>query len=357
MNDIGKFSRQRTRLGAHRFLVLVLAGALCSSACGNEQSIKDPISQPTEVLKSQSSTDLKCTGVSTGVSEFVLDAGGAVHDVRVYTPEKFDGSGKLPLVINFHGFGSMGSQQAMFTGYESLAEKEGFIVVHPTAVPSSTDVQRRNSWETLATDDPKKDDFAFANVLLDLLIDDFCVDATKVYATGMSGGGIFTSQLVCVMSDRIAAAVSVAAIYFPDSCEPAKPVPFMVIHGTDDPTVPFDGDLTGTRFESEPFARLLFSIPIPDQFAQFARVMGCNPEGERVRTSNDIFTTTYSGCSDNILMVFHEVAGGGHSWPSSPLAEPTSPVFQQLEQLQGYTTFDIDATADAWAFFARHQRS
>ena len=61
--------------------------------------------------------------------------------------------------------------------------------------------------------------------------------------------------------------MAVAAIYFPASCDPAEPVPFMAIHGTEDATVPFDGDLTGTRFEGEEFAALLFSTPIPDQFA------------------------------------------------------------------------------------------
>ena len=36
------------------------------------------------------------------------------------------------------------------------------------------------------------------------------------------------------------------------------------------------------------------------------------------------------------------------------LAEPDSPMVDQLTELQGYTTFDIDATADAWAFFEQH---
>ncbi len=302
----------------------------------------------------EASTD--CASVPTGMTDFVLDASGAEHDVRVYVPTTYDGSSEFPLVMNFHGFGSTGDQQAAFTGYEDLAEEEGFVVVHPTAVPSSTDEQGRNSWETPATDDPAKDDVAFTNQLLDLLIEDYCVDAARVYATGMSGGGLFTSQLVCEMSDRLAAAVSVAAIYFPASCDPAETVPFIAIHGTDDPTVPFDGDLTGTRFESEPFAQLLFSTPIPDQFAQFAAVMGCDPEAERIQTSTDVFTTTYSGCDDDVPLVFHEVVGGGHAWPSSPLTEPDSPVVEQLTQLQGYSTFDIDATADAWAFFEQHTR-
>jgi polyhydroxybutyrate depolymerase len=313
-----------------------------------------PPTATTEPTTEDADTD--CTAVPTGVTEFVLDAGGAEHDVRVYVPTTYDGGSELPLVMNFHGFGSTGDQQATFTGYEELAEEEGFIVVHPTAVPSSADEQGRNSWETLATDDPGKDDVEFTNELLDRLIEDYCVDTTRVYATGMSGGGIFTSQLVCEMPDRLAAAVSVAGIYFPASCDPAEAVPFMAIHGTEDPTVPFDGDLAGTNFETEAFAQLLFSTPIPGQFADFAEVMGCDLEGERIQTSTDVFTTTYSGCDDGVPVVFQEVVGGGHAWPSSPLTEPDSPVVEQLTALQGYSTFDIDATADAWAFFEQHTR-
>jgi polyhydroxybutyrate depolymerase len=151
------------------------------------------------------------------------------------------------------------------------------------------------------------------------------------------------------MSDRLAAAVSVAAISYPDSCDPAEPVPFMAIHGTEDETVPFDGDLSGTRFEGEEFAETQFSEPIPDQFARFAVAMGCDPEGDRVQQSTDIYTTTYGDCDDDVPLVLYDVVGGGHAWPSSPLAD-------RLTELQGYITFEIDATADSWAFFEQHSR-
>ena len=285
--------------------------------------------------------------MTPGVSQFVLDAGGAEHDVRVHVPTTFDGDSRLPLVLNFHGFGSNGDQQATFTGYEDLSEAEGFIVAHPTGVPATGDVNGRNSWEFPDIDDPAKDDLAFIDELLDLLIADWCVDESRVYATGMSGGGLFTSRLVCDMSDRIAAAVSVAGIAYSDSCDPARAVPFIAIHGTDDETVPFDGDLTGTRFETEPVAQRLFSEPLPDQFAEFAEAMGCDPGGSGSQLSTDVLITTYTGCDDDVPLTFYEVVGGGHSWPSSPVAD-------LLADLQGYTTFDIDATADAWVFFEQH---
>ncbi len=163
----------------------------------------------------------------------------------------------------------------------------------------------------------------------------------------MSGGGLFTSRLVCDMSDRLAAAVSVAAIAYSDTCDPERAVPFIAIHGTDDPPVPFDGYLAGTRFEGERFAEQLFDEPIPDQFTEFAAVMGCDLDPERVQESADIIATTYTGCDDDVPLIFYEVVGGGHSWPSSPLAD-------LLVDIQGYTTFDIDATADSWAFFEQH---
>ncbi len=364
-------SHHRPRKNRRHLVTALLAVSFLTTACGSsgdaapesvesgESLTAPPTGAPTTTERSQEETDeagIGCDSLPRGMTEFVLDAGGAAHDVRVYVPMADGGSSGFPLVMNFHGLGSNGDQQAAFTGYEELAEQKGFVVVHPTAVPSSAGGQGLNSWETLATDDPGKDDFAFTNELLDLLIEDYCVDPTRVYATGMSNGGLFTSQLVCEMSDRLAAAVAVAAIYFPASCDPAEPVPFMAIHGTEDATVPFDGDLTGTRFEGEAFAALLFSTPIPDQFAEFAVAMGCASEGEQIQTSTDIVTTTYSGCDDGVPLVFHEVVGGGHAWPSSPLTEPDSPLAGQLAQLQGYSTFDIDATADAWAFFEQRTR-
>ena len=335
-------------------LTTALIGAACGGGGGSGGGAGPPASATAPSATDQppvadTAAPVDCSSVPSGVSEVVLDAGGAEHDVRIYVPTSADRRSTLPLVIDFHGLGSNGPQQAALTGYEDLAEEEGFIVVHPTAVPASTDEGGRASWEVASFDDPAKDDLAFAHELLDLLIERYCADEDRVYVTGMSGGGLFTSRLVCDMSDRIAAAAAVAALWHPDTCDPARPVPFLAIHGTEDDRVPFDGDLTGTWFEDQEFAQVMFSEPIPDQFAEFAQTMGCDPEGERVQRSTDIIVTTYAGCDEDVPLTFYAVAGGGHAWPSSPLAEV-------LADFQGYITFDIDATADGWAFFEQHAR-
>ncbi|MEO1057253.1 MAG: hypothetical protein AAFY28_10105 [Actinomycetota bacterium] len=102
-----------------------------------------------------------------------------------------------------------------------------------------------------------------------------------------------------------------------------------------------------SRLAGEGFANDLLSRVIADEFAKLAVAMGCDPVGDRAQQSTDIFTTTYAGCDDDVPVTFYEVANGGHTWPSTPLAE-------QLTAFQGYITFEIDATADSWEFFQQH---
>ncbi len=249
--------------------------------------------------------------------------------------------------MNWHGLGSDGPQQAQFSDYESLAEAEGFIVAHPTGVPGLAGTQ--NSWELEQFDDPTRDDVAMAETMIDQLIADYCVDQTRVYSTGMSNGGFFTSRLVCDLSDRIAAAVSVAGVTHPDGCTPDRAVPFMAFHGTADGVVPFDGGSSVLVEDGAlPAAAEFFSQVMPDEFAEFADSSGCDPEPESEEVSPTVTRYEWSGCDDGAELVFFEIAGGGHTWPGSPLGP-------FLTDVLGVTTNDVDATADGWAFMEQFQ--
>jgi polyhydroxybutyrate depolymerase len=288
-----------------------------------------------------------CSDLPIGVTDYTLDAGGAVRDVRVFVPSAFDGS-PLATVIDWHGLGSDGPQQAAVSGYEDVAEAEGFIVVHPTGVPAPGD--SRNSWQLFATQDGR-DDVAFASALIDDLIANWCADATRIYSTGMSNGGFFTARLVCELSDRIAAASSVAGLYHPDACAPERPVPYIAFHGTDDRIVPFDGSgesllLTGGPLDD--LLRVFFEQVMPDEFGEFAADNACDAQPTVAQIGDDVTEFEYTGCEDGVPMAFFEIDGGGHTWPSWAIADA-------VDGALGYTTFDVDATADSWAFFEQHR--
>lgn len=286
-----------------------------------------------------------CASQPLGATDFTLDTGDAVHEVRIFLPSNYDGS-PLPMVLNWHGLGSEGPQQAQFSDYETLAEAEGFLVVHPTGVPAPGDT--RNSWELAQFDDPGRDDIAMAEFMIDYLIANYCADPTRVYSTGMSNGGFFTSRLVCELPDRIAAAVSVAGLTHHEGCDPDRAVPFMAFHGTADAVVPFAGGVsTLVEDNATPEALEFFNQVMPEEFAEFAVSNGCDSEPAVEAVSGEVTRYDYLNCTDGVGQVFFEIADGGHSWPGSPLGP-------FVVDTLGYTTNDVSASADGWAFMSQY---
>jgi polyhydroxybutyrate depolymerase len=283
-----------------------------------------------------------CPSLTLGVNDTMLTAGGATHPVRVFVPSAYAGS-PLPVVIDWHGLGSNGPDQALYSGYEDVAESEGFIVAHPTGV---VDVPGGpTSWQLFPAD-RERDDLGFAGALIDELVANWCADPRRVYSTGMSNGGFFTARLICEMADRIAAGVSVAGTYHPDSCEPTRDVPYVAIHGTADRVVPYaGGDSTLMSADSPDELRVFFEHVIPDEFGEFALDAGCDTKVDS-DVGEDVIRHEYIDCDGGRPLIFYEVRGGGHTWPSSPIADFT-------EGALGYTTDDIDATRDGWAFMSR----
>ncbi|MFK7920074.1 MAG: PHB depolymerase family esterase [Ilumatobacter sp.] len=281
-----------------------------------------------------------CASLAPGVTEFTLEAGGAARDVRIFVPS-VAASDPAPVVLNWHGLGSNGPEQAAYTGYEELAEAEGFIAVHATGV----EVDGRNSWELSVSDTAERDDLAFADALIDEVVAEWCADPARVYSTGMSNGGLFTSELVCNRSTRFAAAASVAGTTHPPTCAPERAVPYISFHGTADFVVPFDGEDPSTLLSPEGVDALI-DDSTPGEFAEFAADAGCAPEPTIVEETDEVTRFDYLGCDDGVPMAFYEIAEGGHTWPASPLADALADF--------GYFTQDVDATVDAWAFMSQH---
>ena len=301
---------------------------------------------PTTEVETTTTEAAGCSANEPGDSRFSIDAGGATHSVRMFVPSNYDGS-PMPLVMNWHGLGSEGPEQAQFTDYESLAESEGFLVAHPTGVPAPGDT--RNSWELAQTDDPGRDDIAMAEAMIDRIITDFCANPKQVYSTGMSNGGLFTSRLVCDLSTRIAAAVSVAGVTHHDGCGPERAVPFIAFHGTADEVVPFAGGESALVDETAtPEVIEFFNQVMPEEFSQFAATNGCDPKATEAAVSAEVTRYDYANCNDDAEMSFYEITGGGHTWPGSPLAP-------FLVDTLGYTTPDVSATADGWAFMKQFE--
>jgi polyhydroxybutyrate depolymerase len=188
------------------------------------------------------------------------------------------------------------------------------------------------------------DDVAFISALIDQVASAYAVDRARVYATGISNGGFMATLLACALPDKIAAVAPVAAtmpVSFLQSCMPGRPVPFLLIHGLDDTTVPPNGGAVQAQGGT-----LGLVLSDTDAAAFWANIDGCAtpPAVTGLPTTADdgitVTQTEYTGCQQNAAVVFDGLAGVGHLWPGGP----------------HFASTNFDASAVIWAFFAAHPR-
>ena len=80
-----------------------------------------------------------CSGLTAQPldSDWTLQFGGLSRVFHVHVPSTYDPATPTPLVIDYHGFTSNGTEEILLTGMNAKADTAGFISVHPegTGVP------------------------------------------------------------------------------------------------------------------------------------------------------------------------------------------------------------------------------
>jgi len=290
-----------------------------------------------------------CPLASKDMQWSALHVHGQARTYWLYVPASCDGSEPVPLVLALHPFAATGLAMARTTGFNAVADEEGFIVVYPNG--------RTRLWNGDPTDGQQnwlqcRDDVQFIDALLDELLDTYPIDPARIYVCGASNGGLMVQRLACELTERFAAAASVMTtlpVGWGAFCQPAAPIPILLMQGVDDPFFPWEG---GT-VQQGPFMAsdygsaadmVAFWVSSNGALAPptTADIPDTDPED-----GTTVFRETYTAGPVGAEVVFYGIVGGGHTWPGSP---------PSLTSLVGVTSQDIDATRTIWEFFARHAR-
>jgi polyhydroxybutyrate depolymerase len=257
----------------------------------------------------------------SGVQHASLTFDGLKHTYRLYVPPSLDLKQPAPLVLLLHWAGGSSDEMAAATRYDDQAAKQRFIVVYP----KSSGV----SWDA-ATGDTAID-INFISRLLDQMTTDFRIDQTRIFVAGVSSGAMMAYRLACQLSDRIAAIASVAGALLIDDCSPARPVSILEMHGSEDPTVPYQGNSFAPSTEST-----------AQRWVTLNRCAG-NP----TQTTGGITRTTlWTGCRGGTVVRLDTVVGGQHSWFSSDPAR-----VGHGDAGSKTVAGEPDATQGTWDFF------
>ncbi|MGA9028451.1 MAG: PHB depolymerase family esterase [Steroidobacteraceae bacterium] len=291
----------------------------------------------------------------SGWRTFIVHSGGQERALRLYVPRSATAA-KLPLVFDLHGSGGSGASQAALSGLSAVADRHGFLVANPDGGVQRTQPPAGHFWNipgvpligNVTVPDDAPDEVQFISDALDQISAAACVDAHRVYATGMSGGARMASLLACRLAGRLAAVAAVAGVRAglasesdagqpdPASCEPERPVPLLVFHGVRDPVNPYDGG--GYDY---------WSYGVPAALGRWAQIDQCPPLPVQKRLSPTVTLLRYRNCASGTEIVFYRTdapleRGGGHIWPGSRGARAAN---------------GLKASELIWQFFSRHPSS
>jgi polyhydroxybutyrate depolymerase len=265
--------------------------------------------------------------------------------VLIHVPAGYDPAHPAPLVLAFHGGGGSASFMADDTRYglQREADQGGFIVAFPNGA-SRLPGGRFATWNAGAccgyARDQDSDDVGFARAVVGAIEARYAVDAGRVFATGMSNGGMIAHRLACDAADVFRAVASVAGTDATSHCSPSRPVSVLHIHARDDDHVRFDGGAGPGAFR-DPRSVMDF-VSVPETIARWVQRDQCSGGAQRVLQVAGAYCDAYKECAGGAQVQLCVTDTGGHSWPGT----------DSVSRGKEAASTALDASATIWRFFA-----
>lgn len=256
-----------------------------------------------------------------------LTVDGLDRSYRLYRPAGL--IGQVPLVIFLHGgFGDAATAEQAY-GWDAQADSGRFVVAYPDGLNRVWNTEGGCCGQSAARG---VDDVAFITAVVQEIQAQVAIDPGRIYATGISNGGIMTYTLAC--RTDLFAAIGPDSATMLDGCQNPAPVSVIHVHGTADTRIPYLGG------EGQGVANI-DGPAIPTLNATWRSIDRC---ADPVVTTSGVVTTSVAICPDDRFVELITVDGAGHQWPGSTGgragADPPSTA--------------LDATEVIWAFFAAH---
>jgi len=239
---------------------------------------------------------------------------GVARDYLLRTPATAV-SDPRPLLLVIHGAGGNAAKAETATGMTELSDAGGFIVAYPQGTQAA-DVAGEYSWNAGACcANPVKnniDDVSYIKALIADVQSQESVDPARIYIAGFSNGGMLAYRLACELPGEFAGIAVVAGAFNVSECATAGATSVLMIHGTGDKTVPYDGgatnERTAARFGQWKNASLATAVDF------WSTLDGCG-EAPFAAVDGGVTRRSYSTCANEKKIDVVTIADGGHIWP------------------------------------------
>ena len=278
-----------------------------------------------------------------------MTVGGLKRTYWTYVPRGL--ARGAPVVVVMHGAGENGARIRIETGYgfERLADEHGFAVVYPNAYEGYWEVCTLVG--SVRANGRSIDDVGFLTGMIDKLVIEIGVDPGRVFAAGSSRGGFMAFRLALEAASRFRAVAAVSAnVPSPENfkCKPEGQgtSSVMIMNGTDDPLVPFDGGSVSLFGLFYRLGKVRSSRESGQYFADLNHITG-TPERNETQVADGVrLEQVLWRNNSNVEVELVAVHGGGHGTPQPYRRHPRG---------LGPSPKEPNGPAVIWAFFDRQR--
>ncbi len=305
-----------------------------------ERFVEKQMEKPAPVVSGESSMKIEKAGDYT----FSFSFGGMERFYKVHVPSSYKSSTSMPLLFVLHGGGGDMEIQATDKYYKQISksESEGFIAVFPNGSSQfkSGKLATWNAGNCCGQGrDKNVDDVGFIREVFKKVSAQLNVDSQKVYAAGMSNGGMMSYRLACEASDIFKAIAAVAGTDNTKECHPKKPISILHIHAQDDDHVLFNGGAGAEAFKDK--TQVTDFVSVPKTVEKWVGLESCEAKPTRVLEKSGAYCERYKCKASSVQLCVTDT--GKHSWPGGE--KPRSLI------VGGSPSKAISANDVMWEFF------
>ena len=252
-----------------------------------------------------------------------LQVDGKTRSYLLYVPNNVKDS--APLVISLHGAGGVVTTTSHDPDFNSIADKDGFIVAYPqglqTTFPGLGGMQAPG-WTSTGEENFDTD---FLKAVVEDIDSKYALDRKRLYCCGFSNGGMMTYVMANTCSHIFAAFAAISGYpinEFHLHHTSWRPVPFLHIHGKADDFVKYS--------------------LVPNIIDNMVARNGANPVPTTTTKSGKYTKNVYEAGEGGFPVIFYEIDGMGHN----PFTNNTEDGSSSQTMWNFFKEYTLDAPCD-----------
>lgn len=311
---------------AYTLLLPLLMLVVGNTALAQDGSLRERLRermQNRQADKQATETRSPASALTAGTHTLSLQHAGAQRTYIVHIPRSLPANQPAPLLVALHGGGGNMRFQADDENYGLITKSEqaGFIAVFPNGysrMPGGG-LATWNAGNCCAqARDKGSDDVGFIRAMLADVQQRASIDPQRIYATGMSNGGMMAHRLACEATDLFAAIASVAGTDNTRSCKPSRPIPVLIIHARNDDHVLYEGGAGDKAFKDKSQVTDFTSVPeTARRWMQRNQCSASAPAEITLQVQGARCERHVAACANSAVLEVCTTETGGHSWPGA----------------------------------------